>query len=183
MIDESRKGSANGGSIKHTLSRRDLFKVGFAGTVLSCLNRACEKRPAPEPPYQPQEVYELTDGKSLYDDFDGNGNFQTYNQQNLAEAGKLNSRLWQAMPGAEVVQDPAARELLTIVNEEGQRIEYYVNGILKETEIPEDSELLLDPARTEYGPTRFLIIYAEQADGECSACFDNVRAVYKNRVS
>jgi hypothetical protein len=63
------------------------------------------------------------------------------------------------------------------------RIEYYVDGVLKEAEIPEDSELLLDPARTEYGPTRFLIIYAEQAEGESIAYFDNVRAVYRNKLS
>ncbi len=63
------------------------------------------------------------------------------------------------------------------------RLEYYVDGVRKETEIPEDSELLLDPARTESGPSRFLIIYAEQAEGECIACFDNVRAAYNNRLS
>jgi hypothetical protein len=399
MGDELREGSAKGGSDRRTLTRRDLLKLGFAGAALSSLNRGCEKKSVPEPPYQPREVYELTDGKSMYDDFDGNGNFQTYNQQNLAEAGKLNSRLWTAMTGAEVIQYPAAQELLTVVNEEGQRveygvkerpeedasgrkvdgpeietvfdadeniiravphipgqpyhasrrlswvgtkdgrletesgpivvqtgkvygtaqavpgggmrwllrmsyglpglmvclldnpreigpadfktfsadvlvssastardfyaaldyhttipeqppgkswftdlgirkypsgevylfaqccnvntgyrvyfhlgqaqldkwynlrlhiitraedpslkdtefrIEYYVDGVLKETEIPEDSELLFDPARTRYGPTRFLIIYAEQAEGESIACFDNVRAVYKNRLS
>jgi hypothetical protein len=55
--------------------------------------------------------------------------------------------------------------------------------VLKETEIPEDSEILLDPARTEYGPTRFLIIYAEEAEGESIAYFDNVKAVYRNRLS
>jgi hypothetical protein len=398
MSDETGKESVKEGSIKRTLTRRDLFKLGFAGALLSSLNRGCEKKSAPEPPYQSKEVYELTDGKSGYDDFDGNGNFQTYSQQNLAEAGKLNSRLWTAMTGAEVIQNPAARELLTVVNEEGHRVEYgvqkspdqevsgrkedgpeietvfdadgniiravphipgrpyhasrklfwvgtkdgcletesgpfvvqkgkvygtaqaapagggwvlrmsynlpglmvclldnpreigpadfktfsadvllssastaqdfyasldyhttipeqppgkswftdlgirryasgevylfaqccnvntgyrvyfhlgraqldrwynlrldiitraedstlkdtefrleyYVDGALKETEIPEDSELLLDPGRTRYGPTRFLIIYAEQADGESIACFDNVRAVYKNRLS
>jgi hypothetical protein len=63
------------------------------------------------------------------------------------------------------------------------RIQYHVDGVLKETEIPEDSELLLDPARTEYGPTRFLIIYAEEAEGESIAFFDNVKAAYKNRLS
>ena len=399
MSDESRKGSVKEGPVKRALTRRDLFKLGFTGAVLSFLNRACEQNTATEPPYQSKEVYELTDGKSGYDDFDGNGNFQTYSQQNLAEAGKLNSRLWTAMTGAEVIQNPAARELLTVVNEEGQRVEYgvrekpedeasgpkedgpeiesvfdaagniiravphipgrpyhasrrlfwvgtkdgwletesgplvvqkgkvygtaqavpaggggwvlrmsynlpglmvclldnpreigpadfktfsadvlvssastaqdfyasldyhttipeqppgkswftdlgirryasgevylfaqccnvntgyrvyfhlgraqldkwynlrldiitraedptlkdtefrleyYVDGVLKETEIPEDCELLLDPARTRYGPTRFLIIYAEQADGESIAFFDNVRAVYKNRLS
>jgi len=399
MSDESRKGPTEGGPVGRILTRRDLLKLGLAGAALSSLNRGCEKKSHPEPPYQSKEVYELTAGKSMYDDFDGNGNFQTYNQQNLAEAGKLNSRLWQPMSGAEVIQDPAARELLTVVNEEGQRveygvkerpgqgasgrtedgpeietvfdgdgniiravpytpgrpyhasqrlfwvgakdgcletesglsvvqkgkvygtaqavpgggggwvlrmsyslpglmvclldnpreigpadfgtfsadvlvssastaryfhaaldyhttipeqppgkswftdlgiykypsgevylfaqcvnvntgyqvfyhlgraqldkwynlrldiitqakdpslrdtefrIEYYVDGVLKETETPEDSEILLDPARTRYGPTRFLIIYAEQADGECLAYFDNVRAVYKNRLS
>jgi hypothetical protein len=399
MRGESRKRPAEGGKANRILTRRDLLKIGFTGAILSFLNRGCEKKSAPEPPGQSKGVYELTDGKSMYDDFDGNGSFQTYNQQNLAEPGKLSSRLWQPMSGAEVTQNPADRDLLTVVNEEGQRVEYraeqgpqegvsvgradkqevetvydadgniiravphipgrpyhasrrlywvgskdgrlesgggsrvihkgrvygtaetapaagagrvlrmsyglpgllvclldnpreigpadfgvfsadvmissastaryfhaalsyhttipeqppgkswftelgiskypsgevylyaqcvnvntgyrvfnhlgraqldkwynlrleiltqaqdptlkdtefriqyYVDGVLKETEIPEDSELLLDPARTEYGPTRFLIIYAEEAEGESVAFFDNVRAVYKNRLS
>ncbi len=399
MKKELRRVAIKEGKVERLLSRRNLLKLGVTGAVLTSLNRGCEKKSVPEPPYQSNEVFELTDGTSLYDDFDGNGNLQTYNQQNLAESGKLSSRLWQPMDGAKVVQNQAARGLLTVINEDGQRVEYgvqqphesqgsdrklieqeietvydadghkirssphipgrpyrasqshfwvgtrdgvldtdagsaiiqkshlygaaktvaadgrgwvlrmsyslpglmvcllenprgigpadfgafsadvmvsaastarffyaalnyhttipeqppgkswftdlgigkspsgevylfaqccnvntgygvyfhlgpaqldkwynlklkivtrsedptlkdtefrleyYVDGVRKETEIPEDSELLLDPARTESGPSRFLIIYAEQAEGECIACFDNVRAAYNNRLS
>lgn len=399
MSENLSHGPDKGRRTGQTLTRRGLLKLGFAGALLSSLNNACEKKTSTEPPYQSKEVYELTDGHSMYDDFDGNGNFQTYGRQNLAEPGMLSSRLWQPMSGAEVIQNPAHGGLLTVVNEDGQRVEYsaergpqegvsgrkvdgpevetafdadgniirivphvpgrpyhysrrlcwvgsrdgrlesggssrviqkgrvygtaetvpaggagwvlrmsydlpglmvclldnpreigpadfgafsadvmissastaryfyaalnyhttipeqppgkswftdlgickypsgevyffaqcvnvntgyqvfyhlgraqldtwynlrldiitraedpalketefrleyYVDGVLKETEIPEDSELLLDPARTEYGPTRFLIIYAEEAEGESIAFFDNIRAVYKNRLS
>jgi hypothetical protein len=63
------------------------------------------------------------------------------------------------------------------------RIEYYGNGILKETEIPLDSELLLDPSRTGWGPNRLLINFVLEAGGEGVAFFDNVKAVYRNRIS
>jgi len=63
------------------------------------------------------------------------------------------------------------------------RIDYYVNGILRGAEIPEDAELLLDPKRTGWRPNRLLIIYAEKAEGESIGFFDNVRAVYKNKIS
>ena len=375
--------------IKETLTRRDFIRLGLTGAALSCLNSGCENRTSASPPDRIEQVYELTDGQTLYDDFDGNGNFQTYNSQNLAEAGKLNSRLWDTSHGTEVVHNPAASGLLTVINEDGQRVEYgqqeeqsqeikyvydadgklvqavphipgqpyhgserlfrvgtqngrcntengplavqkgvvygsagvvptggsgwvmrqtsslpglmgcflahprdiafadfktlsadvmvpststardfyaaldyhttipeqppgkswftdigirryasgdvyvfaqccnvnagyrsymhlgqaemdtwyklrqdvvtrrddpnlkdnefridyYVNGMLVESEIPEDAELLLDPKRTGWGPNRLLIIYAEQADGESIGFFDNVRAVYKNRIS
>jgi len=373
---------------KETLKRRDFIRWGLTGAALSCLNSGCENRPSANPPERIEQVYELTAGQTLYDDFDGNGNFQTYNNQNLAQAGQLNSRLWDTSHGTEVVQNPAASGLLTVINENGQRVEYgqqeeqsqeikyvydadgrlvqavphipgqpyhaserlfwegaqnglyenengplvvqkgvvygsagvvpaggsgwvlrltsslpgligcflahprdiafadcktlsadvmvpststardfyaaldyhttipeqppgkswftdigirkyssgdvyvfaqccnvnagsrsylhleqakidtwynlrqdivtrkddpnlkdnelridyYVNGILRGSEIPEDAELLLDPRRTGWGPNRLLIIYAEQADGESIGFFDNVRAVYKNRI-
>jgi hypothetical protein len=107
------------------LKRRDLIKLGLAGIVFSSLNSGCENKNTTNTPDQPETVYELTDGRTLYDDFDGNGNLQTYNNQNLAEAGKLSSRIWDApSPGSEVVQSPAAQGPLTVVNEEGQRVEY-----------------------------------------------------------
>jgi hypothetical protein len=62
------------------------------------------------------------------------------------------------------------------------RIEYYVNGALKETEMPPDSEILLDPERTGWGPVRLLINYVVEAEGEGIVYFDNVMGVYRNRV-
>lgn len=104
-----------------TLRRRDLLKLGLSGIVLSCLKSGCEKKNSSSPPDSSEAVYELTDGQTLYDDFDGNGCLQTYNNQNLAEAGKLSSVLWSSSTDVpEVVQDPAARGLLTVVNENGQ---------------------------------------------------------------
>jgi hypothetical protein len=63
------------------------------------------------------------------------------------------------------------------------RIDYYVNGTLKETEIPLDAGLLLDPNRTGWGPHRLFVVFAEQADGECLGFFDNIKAVYRDRIS
>ncbi len=339
------------------LKRRDFIKLGLSGAALASLNRGCQEKSQPAPPYHSDEVTELTDGRTLYDDFDGNGNLQTYNNQNLAEAGRLNSQLWVGSQGAEVVQDPAGQALLAVVNEEGERVEYrsakrlvwlgarngqhdaqngllsikkggvygsaevmpsggggwvlrlssslthlmgcllaspreiafadfktfgadvmvsststarsfyaaldyhttipeqppgkswvsdiglhklasgelylfaqclnvnagngaylrlgqaqfdswytvrqdivtwredptlkdnelrikyYVNGVLKGTEFPVDSELLLDPNRTGWGPNRLLINYVVEADGEGVVFFDNIKGVYRNRIS
>jgi len=115
----------NDGLNEGAMKRRDLIKLGLAGIAYSCLNSGCENETTANPPDQPEPVYELTDGRTLYDDFDGNGGLQTCNNQNLAEAGKLSSVLWDApSPGSEVVQNPASKGLLTVVNEEGQRVEY-----------------------------------------------------------
>jgi hypothetical protein len=62
------------------------------------------------------------------------------------------------------------------------RLEYYVNGELMGTEIPEDSELLLNPERTGAGPHRFLRLCITTPEGEGFALYDNVRAVYLNRI-
>ena len=111
------KDGLNQGSLK----RRDFIKLGLSGAALSCLNGGCEKKTSTNPPDEPKAVYELTDGHTFYDDFDGHGNLQAYNNQNLAEAGKLTSKLWDpTSPGPEVVQDPEALGQLTVVNEEGQ---------------------------------------------------------------
>jgi hypothetical protein len=106
------------------LKRRDMLKLGLSGMALACLNGGCENKTTPNPPDSSEPVYELTDGKTLYDDFDGHGCLQSYNNQDLAEAGKLSSALWSASTDvAEVVEDPAARGLLAVVNENRQRIE------------------------------------------------------------
>lgn len=115
---------------KRDLTRRDFFRLGLAGAVIFGLNKGCKTETganAPgqsEPSVLPEGVYELTDGRTLYDDFDGSGNLQTYNNQNLAEAGKISSKLWLNYPGTEIADSPAASELLTVVNEKGQRVEY-----------------------------------------------------------
>jgi len=126
---------------KRALKRRDFIKLGLSGAALASLNRGCQEKSQPAPPYHSDEVTELTDGRTLYDDFDGNGNLQTYNNQNLAEAGRLNSQLWVGSQGAEVVQDPAGQALLTVVNEEGERVEYRrQQGEAEDTEYVYDSE-------------------------------------------
>jgi hypothetical protein len=105
------------------LKRRDLLKMGLAGIVLSGLNRGCENKSSSNPPDPSDQAYELTDGQTLYDDFDGHGCLQTYNNENLAEAGKLSSRIWAATAeGAEVVDNPVGGGLLAVVNEDGQRV-------------------------------------------------------------
>ena len=131
MISKPERRSIKDGLNEGTLKRRDFIKLGLTGAALSCLNSGCENKPSANPPDQTEQVYELTDGQTLYDDFDGNGNLQTYNNQDLAEAGKLNSRLWDASHGTEVVQNPAAPGLLTVINEDGQRVEY----------VPKDAEV------------------------------------------
>ena len=62
--------------------------------------------------------YELKHG--LYDDFDGNGCHQAYNDQGLAEAGVLSSQLWRGQ--GEVVDSPISvqgksSQIYEIVNE------------------------------------------------------------------
>jgi hypothetical protein len=76
------------------LKRRNFFKLGLTGALLSYLGVSCKNDSGADPwkpsePSLPQPVYELADGHALYDDFDGNGNLQSYDNQNLAEAGKL----------------------------------------------------------------------------------------------
>jgi hypothetical protein len=119
------------------LTRRDLIRLGLTGTCLSWLGRGCQQGPKSSSPYtpttptEPAAVYQLTDGKTLYDDFDGHGNLQSFDGQNLAEAGKISARIWNAWTGwgtADVVESPSVSSLLTAVNEEGQRVEYRSQG-------------------------------------------------------
>jgi len=102
------------------LKRREFLKLGLTGAALSCLSPGCEETAAPPAPQPSDEVRELTDGRTLYDDFDGSGNLQAYNWQDLAESGRLSSVLWESSQGAEVVRDPEASALLTVINEAGE---------------------------------------------------------------
>ena len=111
------------------LTRRDCLRLGLAGAVLSWLNGRCAKSSEPKSPFGPivpGPVYELTDGRSLYDDFDGNGGFQTFDNTNLAVAGQLSHNLWVPGDTDEVVDNPVAKGLFTVVDEKGQRVEYRV---------------------------------------------------------
>jgi hypothetical protein len=63
------------------------------------------------------------------------------------------------------------------------RLDYYVDGALKASRIPEDSAILIDPQRTGLGPHRSLIVTGQKGTGAIIGRFDNVRAVYSNRIS
>jgi hypothetical protein len=63
------------------------------------------------------------------------------------------------------------------------RIDYYVNGALLFSGIPEDGDVILDPQRTGAGPSRILTVGTSQDNKSAVAYFDNVRAVSKNRIS
>jgi hypothetical protein len=341
------------------LTRREFLKLGLTGAAYAGLSGGCETESPPPPPYHSEEVFELTDGRTLYDDFDGNGNLQTYDDRSIAESGRLSSQLWDTSQGTDVVRDPASAGLLTVVNEEAEpglsdhgskklfwvgardgryatregastiqkgrvygiaeavpvfgrgwvvrlssemthlmgcllaipreiafadfksfgadimvssastagefyaaldyhttipeqppgkswvsdiglyksrtgglslfaqcanvneggsvvffglgqaafdiwynvrqdilthqedptlgenqlRIEYYVNGILKEAEIPQDSEILLNPERTGWGPNRLLVNYLLEEGGQGVVYYDNVKGVYRNRIT
>jgi hypothetical protein len=95
-------------TIRGNLTRREVLKLGLAGTALSCLNSGCgDSGGNPyKPPPGPGKVFKLSDGRTLYDDFDGNGGLQTYDGTNLAEAGILSRNLWVAYPEDEIVSNP-----------------------------------------------------------------------------
>jgi hypothetical protein len=67
---------------------------------------------------------------------------------------------------------------------EGQfRIDFFVDGVLLGSEVPEDAALLLDPARTGAGPRRILSVDNGEEGKTSVGFFDNVRAVYKDRIA
>jgi hypothetical protein len=300
------------------LTRRDLLRLGLFGAAppfLSLLSSRCQGPANTKPPDDdggddgPEPVYRLTDGLALYDDFDGNGCLQTYDGLNLAEPGKLSTKIWQAWTGwgtADVVPDPSplanplpgrgnvlrlmsdqstpmscncswpteiefadvksfgadillssqstARQHLAWIDyhttipeqppgkswlvlfgvgniidsplyiiaevfnvnttyqffqylEEASldrwytlrfdivtravdpglasdqfRVEFYLDGEFKTSVIPEDSALLLDPSRTGVGPKRIVNVATREKDRVSVAFFDNIRAVYKDRI-
>jgi len=306
------------------MKRRDILKTAASGAALSWLARACgpgPKPPGPDGGGGPQPVTALTDGLSLYDDFDGNGNLQTIDGQPLAVAGLLSSRIWGGTYGTEMLENPfssppsaivkgeelrasasvaAARSgyILRVTNilnsfmkvllsnpetidfpdfkslsadvllssasmtanggagvdyhttipeqppgkswwadifivkgvsgeaflmghytnintgstashwlgpaeldtwynlrldiltrrddaslsDEEIRLDFYVGGEYRDSLFPEDSAILLDPERTGLGPHRSLVVWSEQGSENVFGYFDNVRAVYQDRI-
>jgi hypothetical protein len=63
------------------------------------------------------------------------------------------------------------------------RLDYYLGGELKASRIPEDSAILIDPARTGLGPHRSLVVNRDGYEGDAYGYFDNVRAVYRDRIA
>jgi hypothetical protein len=317
MTDGAKRGPGPNGQSPGKLTRRELLKLSLTGSALACLDIGCgNSNITPyEPPPGPPKTYKLSDGQSLYDDFDGSGGLQTYDEQNLAVAGALSHNLWVGKPEDAVVSNPfpgpgvvpvrgAGGYVLKITNSmqdftfgnfvflmldhptiiefvdyktfsadmllssastveamsakldyhttipeqfsgrswaagigirkraSGEvylfataynvntdyrynvnmgpalldqwynlrldvvtnnddvnipvnqlRLDYYVNGVLIVSEIPIDAEILIDPARTGGGPNRSLIVSKEAEFGDAVAYFDNIKAVYTDRIS
>lgn len=61
-------------------------------------------------------------------------------------------------------------------------ISYYVNGELLLSGVPEESAILLDPSKLEWGPHRQLYIWSGAKKGKVFAFFDNVRAIYPQQI-
>jgi hypothetical protein len=59
--------------VKRGLTRRDFLKLGLSGAAPSCLKSSCQVDSPTRPGDGQEPVTELTDGRTLYDDFDGNG--------------------------------------------------------------------------------------------------------------
>ncbi len=305
----------SGGGGACLLTRREAIRMGLAGGAMAWLGSACQEVAAPpEPPEPPatDPVYELAPGSSLYDDFDGHGNFQTFDNRDLAAAGALAAKLWIPGAGARVVESaltplpppagmPAApdrvlelrcgdlrveeaklanpallgfadlgsfsadmllssrstaprpfiglnlhtsipeqppgkswyctlgifknmagpgalavglygnvnleiveNDLLAAIDfdewhtfrlniatkaddpslgDQDVRLEYYLDGTLMAARIPEDSPILIDPSRLGFGPYRSLIISRDWYEGEAFGYFNNVRAVYRDRIA
>ncbi len=107
-------------------TRRDILRFGLSGAALSFLGAECPDGGGSTPPDPDPDVpvYELTDGTTLYDDFDGNGNLQTYDGKSLAEAGRFSQKLWVVTPGCEVIEGAGGRLLAAAADDSGLRVEY-----------------------------------------------------------
>ena len=308
------------------LTRREAIRIGLAGSALTWLGPSCQEHSnTPKPPKPPnaEPVYELMPGNSLYDDFDGHGNYQSYESRDLATAGGLYERIWVPGGGARAIdsaladpaplspaavdgsgllsgfapvqnyileiscgpkltemawlnspraitfadfgsisadvmlssrstalhpnaslnfhttipeqppgrswwvsvgihKDPGGTGALVIgqylnlnlgiiqndflgpaaldewralrldiltkaddprLGDLDLRLDYYLDGMLKASRIPEDSAILIDPSRTGLGPHRSLIVSRDSYDGDAIGYFDNVHARYNNRIA
>jgi|GEM_PF-2140949 len=63
------------------------------------------------------------------------------------------------------------------------RLDYYLDGERGASRIPEDSAILIDPSRTGLGPHRSLVVTRNGYEGDAYGHFDNVRAVYRDRIA
>jgi hypothetical protein len=100
------------------MDRRHFLKL-LAVTAASTANINCgEEDNEQERVYSPDPVYENKFG--LYDDFDGQGGHQDYDNSELAVAGQLSSQLWSG--DFDVVDNPS--NLVAVLNENMQSVEY-----------------------------------------------------------
>lgn len=112
-----------------SVSRRRVLQGGLVAAAMPILATACKTGPKYGPPGggetpEPQPVTELTDGRSLYDDFDGHGNLQTIDGLNMAEPCRLSSRIWGGEVGTEIIESTGTGPSLAVVDDDGQRVEY-----------------------------------------------------------
>lgn len=69
------------------------------------------------------------------------------------------------------------------LGEQDVRLEYYLDGTLMATRIPEDSAILLDPSRLGFGPYRELFVSRDRYEGQVLGYFNNIRGVYRDRIA
>lgn len=96
-----------------------LLAIATTSTTIGC-NKDGSSDNDPIAPPPPPPVYELTDGTTLYDNFDGQGGYQDYDGSELAVAGQLSSNLWRG--NFDVVDNPS--NIVAVVNENGQSVQY-----------------------------------------------------------
>jgi len=103
------------------MGRRHFLKLLAVG-VAAAANMKCgdEKEDNPPTPPPPEPVYKLKFG--LYDNFDGQGGHQDYDNSELAVAGQLSSQLWGSGPSSTVVDNPTGN--LMVFNENNQFVKY-----------------------------------------------------------
>jgi hypothetical protein len=178
---------------RRILTRRGWLRLGLTGAAAWCLAPACQygsKKSGPGTPTTPgtpEPVTVLTDGTTLYDDFDGHGNFQTYDNRDLAEAGRLSSKLWNVYSGwgtGDVLATSLPGGLLTVVNEDGQRVEYRQENSRETMYVFDADGKLIEmvphtPGRPYHSSAR--LVMSGLGDGEYEADGPRVRA-HKGRI-
>ena len=127
------------------MKRREALGLGLAGSALSLFGQACQsgsRSPQPPPPAD-RPVYELTAGDSLYDDFDGHGCFQSYDDRDQALAGTLPETLWLRNDEAGIV-GTEDRGFVLEVGSVGQTLAYAWLNSPREIEFAEFGSLRAD---------------------------------------
>ncbi|MBP7708011.1 MAG: hypothetical protein KA243_12340 [Candidatus Aminicenantes bacterium] len=69
------------------------------------------------------------------------------------------------------------------LGEQDVRLEYYLDGTLMASRIPEDSAILLNPSRLGFGPYRELFVSRDRYEGQVFGYFNNIRGVYRDRIA